>query len=488
MDNYTKTKEVIKGNEKKNLSLGALIALIVGSMIGGGAFNLPSDMAKGANSGAVLIGWLITGIGMIALAFVYQNLSRRKPELDGGIYSYARDGFGDYVGFNSAWGYWISAWLGNVSYAVLLFGALSYFFPVFENGNNLASIIGASLLIWGIHFLILKGVREAAIVNIITTIAKLVPIIVFIIAAIMAFNLDKFQLDFWGTGNISFSSVLEQVKSTMLVTLWVFIGIEGAVVVSGRAKDRNDVGKATVIGLLGTLLIYLLISGLSLGIMTQPELKGLDNPSMAYVLESIVGEWGAGIINFGLVISLLGATLGWTLLAAEIPYVAAKDGVLPKMFSKENENNSPSSSLWITNGLVQLFLIITLFSESTYRALFLMASTAILLPYLFSGLYQLKLTITKDGYEKTKKSKIVKHMITSIIASIYGLWLVYAAGLDYLLMVTILYAPGMYFYYKAKKEKNLKAFKPYELVIGVALIIAAIIALVLIYNGTISPL
>src|SRR3546814_12635985 len=135
---------------------------------------------------------------MLALAFVYQGLSTRKPVLDSGPYAYARSGFGDFIGFNSAWGYWLSAWLGNVSYAVLIFGTLSYFFPAFGDGNTWEAILGASVFLWLVHALILFGVREAAIVNIVTTFATLVPILLFIVAVLVAFNSPTFLLDLWG--------------------------------------------------------------------------------------------------------------------------------------------------------------------------------------------------------------------------------------------------------------------------------------------------
>ena len=144
-------------SESQKLTLLPLIALVMGSMIGGGVFNLPSDMSRGASPGAILIGWIITGIGMLMLAFVYQSLAVRKPELNAGPYAYAKAGFGNFVGFNSAWGYWLSAFLGNVAYAVAIFSALSYFFPIFGDGNNLPSILGASLCLWLIYALVLEG-------------------------------------------------------------------------------------------------------------------------------------------------------------------------------------------------------------------------------------------------------------------------------------------------------------------------------------------
>ena len=183
------------------LTLLPLTALVVGSMVGGGVFNLPSDMSKGASPGAILIGWLITGVGMLMLAFVYQRLAIRKPELNAGPYAYAKAGFGSFVGFNSAWGYWLCAFLANVAYAVAIFSALSSFFPVFEGGNNFASIAGASICLWLIHALVLRGIKQAAFVNVVTTIAKLVPLFLFVLLGIVAFNWDKFAFDFWGHGH-----------------------------------------------------------------------------------------------------------------------------------------------------------------------------------------------------------------------------------------------------------------------------------------------
>ena len=135
---------------------------------------------------------------MIALGLSFQNLTVKRPDLDGGIFSYAKAGFGNFMGFNSAWGYWLSAWLGNVAYGTLLFSSLGYFFPIFEGGQNVESIIGASVLLWCVHMLILRGVQSAALVNLVTTIAKLVPVFVFIVIGIFAFHIDTFLDGFWG--------------------------------------------------------------------------------------------------------------------------------------------------------------------------------------------------------------------------------------------------------------------------------------------------
>jgi arginine:ornithine antiporter/lysine permease len=177
-----------------------------------------------ASPGAILIGWGITGVGMLMLAFVYQSLAMRKPALNSGPYAYARAGFGNYIGFQSAWGYWVSAWVGNVSYAVAIFGSLAYFFPVFKGGNNLPSVIGASAALWAVHAWCARVRRRSSRV---TTAARFVPLMAFIVIAIFAFNYDKFTINFSaGRSGGAASATWPWVKS-MIVTLWGFIGIEG---------------------------------------------------------------------------------------------------------------------------------------------------------------------------------------------------------------------------------------------------------------------
>jgi arginine:ornithine antiporter / lysine permease len=470
------------------LGLPALTALVVGSMIGGGVFSLPQNMARGASPGAVIIGWLITGVGMLALALVYRNLSTRKAALDAGPYAYARAGFGDFVGFNSAWGYWLSAWIGNVSYVVLIFGALSYFYPPFgAEGNTAPAIIGASVVLWATHALVLSGVRQAAIVNLVTTIAKLLPILVFIVVALMAFNMPTFRLDFWGEATPDLGSIMTQVQGTMLVTLWVFIGIEGASVESGRAANRKDIGRATILGFLIALGVYLLVSLLSFGVMSQAELAALpEAASMANVLEQVVGPWGSVLVRIGLVISVLGAFLSWTLFAAEIPYRAAREGMLPQVFAVENANGSPSGALWITSLFVQVFLIVTYFANSTYLALFYIASTAILVPYVLSGAYAVKLALAGEGYGPSESR--IRDMVFGALATVYGAWLVYAAGPAYLLMCALLYAVGLPVYWWARGARGERAFGATEALIGIGIVIAAGAAGYLMWTGAISAL
>ena len=439
------------------VSLAALTALGIGSMIGGGIFGLPQQMARAAAPGPLIIGWFITGVGMLMLAFVYQRLAISRPEINAGVYGYARAGFGDLVGFSSAWGYWLSAWIGNVGYLVLLMASLGVFLPGFGDGNTALVIGVASVVMWMYHVLILRGIREAAIINFIVTVGKILPLIVFIIIGLFAFKLDIFAHEFWGSGaGVGIGDVLSQVKGMMLVTVWVFIGVEGASVFSERARTRADVGRATILGFLSVLALLLAVNVLSYGIVPRSELAKFGDPSLAGVLEAAVGPWGAKFIALGLIVSLVGALLSWFLMLAEIVRVPAQEGLMPSFLGRENAKAVPVNALWLTMGLVQLFLIWTYFNASTYTRLISLASALILLPYLLSALFQVLLSL--KGGTKVKAFDLV----VGVLGSAYGLWLLYAAGLVYLLYTAIFYVLGLPFYIWARREQKVEVFSTAE--------------------------
>ena len=339
--------------------------------------------------------------------------------------------------------------------------------------------------LWGVHFLVLRGIKEAAFINQITTVAKIVPLVMFIVIAAVAFKADIFTRDIWGLGNPQFGSVVDQVRNMMLVTVFVFIGIEGASVYSARAEKRSDVGRATLIGFLGVLALLVLVNVLSLGIMSQPELAQLQNPSLAGVLEHIVGPWGAMAISIGLAVSLLGALLSWALLCAEILYATAHDNTMPAFLKKENANKVPVNALWLTNVMIQVFLVITLFSRSTYTTLIYLASSMILVPYLWSAAYAVLLSARGETYAGAGRQR-TKDLLVSLIALVYALWLLYAGGLKYLLLSALLYAPGVILFALAKREQGQPLFTHMEKGIFSCVVAGAGLAAFALYSGVLS--
>ncbi|WP_200548150.1 amino acid permease [Klebsiella pneumoniae] len=451
---------------EKKLGLSALTALVLSSMLGAGVFSLPQNMAAVASPSALLIGWAITGVGILFLAFAMLLLTRIRPDLDGGIFTYAREGFGELIGFCSAWGYWLCAVIANVSYLVIVFSALSFFtdtpeLRLFGDGNTWQSIVGASVLLWGVHFLVLRGVQTAAGINLVATLAKLLPLGAFVALAALAFQLDTFRLDF--SGLALGVPVWEQVKNTMLITLWVFIGVEGAVVVSARARHKRDVGRATLLAVLSALAVYLLVTLLSLGVVPRSELAEMRNPSMAGLMVRLMGSWGEIVIAAGLIVSVCGAYLSWTIMAAEVPFLAATHKAFPRLFARQNSNNAPSSSLWLTNISVQVSLVLIWLTGSDYGTLLTIASEMILVPYLLVGAFLLKIATRP------------LHKAVAIGACIYGIWLLYASGPVHLLLSVVLYAPGLLvFLYARRTHQHDRSLKRREVALIGLLLVAAV--------------
>ncbi len=473
----------------KGLGVFALAAIVVSSMLGGGIYSLPQNMAAGASAGAVFLAWVITGIGIFFIARTFSILSIAKPDLTTGIYSYSRAGFGPYMGFTIGWSYWLCQVCGNVGYAVITMDALNYFFPpYFAGGNNLASIIGGSIIIWGFNYLVLRGVKQASLINLIGTIVKIVPLVFFILIMLFAFHYTRFDADFWGEAiatKAKLGSLSTQIKSTMLVTLWAFIGIEGAVVMSKRAKTPNDIGSATLLGFICCLGIYLLLSLLPFGYMSQEQLANIPNPSTAGILEEVVGRWGAWLMNIGLLVSVLTSWLAWTMVTAEIPQAAASDGTFPKAFQTENDKGSPSVSLYVTSIAMQLFLLLVYFSNNAWNTMLSITSVMVLPAYFASCAYLWKLC--EDGeFPQNIVFKRSSALITAIIGSLYALWLIYAAGLNYLLMAVVIIALGIPVYIWACKENETKAFTRSEAIFAWSLIILSIFAIYAFARGIIS--
>lgn len=472
--------------EARAVGVLSLVGMVVGSMVGGGVFNLPQNMAVGASVGAVIVAWIITGVGMYFLANTFRTLADKRPDLTAGIYTYAREGFGRFAGFQMAWGYWLSAAFGNVAFAVLVMQTLGYFYPGLASGKSWEAILGGSILIWGMHFTVLSGVKRAAFLNAVATATKIIPIVALIIILAIFLNSAQFSADFWG-GQAHIGNLLTQVRSTMMVTLWVFIGIEGAVVVSGRARHTEDVGRATFIGLLLCLLLYFLVSVLPFGMLSQAQLAALKGPSTAYVLEHAVGHWGAIAMIISVLVSLLSCWLAWTILVAELPFEGARDGVFPEVLSHENKNHSPAPSLWLSTMVMQATMFVVLFAHNAWLWLVAITGVMILPPYLASTGFLWRYAthpefITAHGHESKQGA-----LISGVLGSVYAVWLLYAAGLQFILLSTIVFALGIPVYWYAQKQKAATTvFNRKEAIAAGLLILAAAASVVLIATGAVS--
>jgi arginine:ornithine antiporter / lysine permease len=468
------------------LSLRALIALVVGSMVGAGIFALPSAFGRSTGVLGALIAWAIAGTGMLMLAFVFQTLAVRKPHLETGIYAYAKAGFGDYLGFVSALGYWIACCLADVACLILMKSTLGIFVPAFGDGTTVTAIVAASVLLWAVHLLVLRGVKQAAALNAIVTVAKIIPLLVFLVVAIAGFRADVFALNFWGGDAPTLRNVSDQVRNTMLVTVFVFVGIEGASVYSRYAKNRADVGVATVLGFLGVLSLLVLVTMLSYGVLLRPDLAALQNPSLAGVMEALVGRWGAVFISVGLLISVAGNYLSFSLLAAEVLASAARDDTMPAFLAAENGHGVPATALWATNFVIQAFLLVTFFAEYAFTLALKMTSAMTLIPYLLVAAYGFKLAWTRETYDKEARARD-RDVLIGALATAYACAMIYSGGLKFLLLAALLYAPGTILFFTVRRQQQAAVFvSGRERFVFGATVVAAGAALYGMIAGTLS--
>lgn len=476
---------------KKQLGILAMTLLVISAMFGGGIFNIPQNMAQSAALGAIIIAWIVTALGIFFLARTFQVLSNIKPDMTAGIYMYSRAGFGRLVGFLIAWGYWMSAAFGNVGYAVLLMDALNYFFPpYFSGGNTWQSILLASGVIWGLSLFVMQGVKGATILNNIGTFAKFVPIGLFIIiVGYFAFNKNMFTVDFWGNltshqlGDKPLGGLFDQIKSTMLVTLWMYIGIEGAVVMSDKSNPKT-VSRATILGFIVVTILFVLVSVLPFGAFSQGELAVTPPPSTAGILGHLVGEWGTIVINLGVIIALLTSWLVWTLLVAELPWACAKDGTFPKVFAKSNKKGVASVSLLVSTVIMQAAMILVYFSTDAWNVMLSITGVVILPAYIGSAAYLWKLMATKQ-YPKVAQYSAKSALFVSVLATFYGFWLIYAAGVQFIVAGAFIYALGLIIFIWARKEQAPKdpIFTKIELIVAIALVVVAVIAIWMLFTG-----
>ena len=477
---------------KRTVSVWTLVSLIIGSTIGSGIFALPQNIGSVASPGAMLTGWAIAGVGMLSIAFVFQILAVRKPHLDSGVYSYVRAGLGDFIGFTSGMGYWLGSVMAQVGYATLFFNTLGYYFPAFSNRWVLA--LSVSAMSWLIFYGLTRGLRQAAVMNAVTTVAKLLPILAFIVlVAFLGFSWDRFTMDFWGS-HIPFT---DQLKGIMLYTVWVFIGIEGASVYSKQARVRSDVGKATIIGFLSVLGLLVAVSTLSYGVLSQEELAALPDNSMGAVLEQVVGPWGGVLISIGLCLSVLGAYVSWQMLCAEPIVLMALDGLLPRSMGSHNSNGSPVRAQLLSTLAIQFFVVVFFLSSASYNAMVQLATIMYLLPYIFSSIYLVLLTIRGKGLThphagtrfddsgpEVSRRDNRRHLIVGLIGSVYSLWLIYAADPVYVLLGALAVVPGLVPYIWTRRKHGDTLFNAFEKVVVAVVLVAAVIAVVGLVNGS----
>lgn len=445
------------------LTLLTLTAMVVGSMVGAGVFSLPRRFAQETGVAGALIAWAVAGTGMLMLAFVFQTLAVRfyRTWTPGSTRTRKRASASTSASSPP------SATGPAPASATSPTGCSSCrpsarWRRLLGDGDTVTAVVISSVGLWGFFLLIRRGVKEAAAINRIVTVAKIVPIIFFVILALFYFDASVFADNFGGADYAG--SLFDQVRGTMLATVFVFLGVEGASVYSRHAKRREDVGRATVLGFLSVFAVFASVTIVSYGLLPMAEIAELRQPSMAEVLESAVGTWGKVFVSVGLIVSVLGAYLAWTLMAAEVLFVAAKDKDMPRFLGRSTGADVPEAALLMTTCLSQVVLVVTLFSDDAFNFALDLTSALSLIPFLLAAAFAVRIA-RRPGRSDVVGRSTRRELVIAVVATLYTAFLLYAAGLKFVLVSFILYAPATFLFVKSRREQGRRLFSPGEAVI-----------------------
>lgn len=429
------------------LGLWMCTALVVGNMIGSGIFLLPSSLA--AFGPISLVGWIVTAGGAIVLALIFGRLARIVPKT-GGPYAYAREGFGDFAGFLIAWGYWIALWSGNAAVAVAFAGYLSFLVPSIGE-SQLAGLAAALGAIWLVTVINVRGVKEAGLIQIITTVMKLVPILVLIVFGIA--HVDPVN---YSPVNVSDQSTLSAISACAALTLWAFIGLESATVPAGDvANPERVIPRATILGTSLAAIVYIGVTIVALGVMPSKDLAGTSAP-LAEVAKIMWGSLGGVFVAVGACISTFGTLNGFTLLSGQVPLGAAQDGIFPSRFGQISKSGTPAFGL-IFSSILASGLITMNYSDSLseqFEFIILLATLSTLVPYLVCSLGELMISISTD--RKLAENQTFKVVALAAIGFLYSIWAIFGAGKDVVFWGFLLLMAGLPVYVWLRWNGNLK--------------------------------
>ena len=418
-------------------------SLVVGNMIASGVFLLPASLA--AYGGIGLLGWIGSSAGAIVLALLFSRLSKMIPNALGGPYAYTRAGLGDFAAYLVAWGYWISIWCTNAAIAVAFVSYMTVFFEVLKTNSLLALGTGLSA-IWLLTWVNTKGVREVGWVQKITTVLKITPLVLVTIMGLFFIDFKNFM-----PFNISSVSNFSAITATATLTLFAFLGLESATIPTGNIHEpEKTIPRATMIGTVITIFIYVISSTVIMGMIPAAELKNSNAP-FADAAAIIWGDSARYWVAAGAIISTLGALNGWILLQGQMPMAAARDKLFPVIFNKENKKGVPALGIMIGSILISALMMLNFTSglNDTFTFMVLMTTLTVLIPYLFSA--------TSYGImilqNKFWKRDLVSQLVIAILAFLFSLWAVLGSGQETVYWGFIAILSGIPFYVWMKRTQ-----------------------------------
>ena len=412
------------------------VALVVGNIIGSGVFLLPASLAP--YGGLAFGGWLISGAGAIMLALVFARLSRLNPAA-GGIYAYSRAAFGDLAGFLVGWGYWTSVWSGCAALAVALVGYVGAFMPTVAASPAAAAALAITAL-WVVIAINVAGLRAAGLVQIVTTVVKLLPLIVIGGAGLIWLTPANFAVPAGATPG-GFAGTTGTLFAIASLTLWALLGVESATIPADAVEQPDrTIPRATLVGAFVAVIVSVVSTAGVMGILSHETLSHTTAP-FADAARQLFGDRAAGVVAIAAAISVLGALNGWTMLQGQLPVAVANDGLFPKWFGRLSARGTPVNAT-VAGGVLATLLILANYSRSLvalFTFVIQLATLSTLVPYVFCSLAALM----KPGRK-----------LVPVLAFVFSMAAIYGAGPDVVFWGFLLLLGGLPIYVVQRIRAN----------------------------------
>ncbi|MGH8113766.1 MAG: amino acid permease [Rhodanobacteraceae bacterium] len=417
---------------KRQIGLITATALVLGNMIGSGVFLLPASLAPyGVFS---LVGWLISGTGALLLAGVFYRLAKRAPRA-GGPYAYSREAFGDCIGFLVAWSYWISTVGGNAAIAVAFASYLSALVPAIGATPLLGAIVAVAA-IWVLTAVNIAGVRSAGVVQVVTTILKIAPLL-----ALALFGFAHFSPHFFVPGPHA-GTPMSAVGFCVAATLFAFMGVECATIPAGHVRDpERTIPRSTLLGTVIAAVVYIACTTAVMGVLPAAELAKSQAP-FADAGRLLWGGWAGLLIAGAAAIACFGALNGWLLIGGQFSQAVARDGLFPRFFARESARGTPALGL-VAMAVLTSLMVLTNYTRgmiAMFTFIVLLSTLGTVVAYLFCAMADVVLA------RRSGRTMPVRDLVLACAAFAFSLWAVIGAGEDAVYWNFVLLALGIPLY------------------------------------------
>ena len=400
---------------------------------------MPAALA--AYGGISVAGWLFSSIGALILAYIFSRLSKMVKNSTGGPYAFSREGFGDFLGFLVAWGYWISIWVSNAAIAIAFVGALTVFFPSLSE-SPIVSVTLALVSIWGLTWINSRGVISSGRMQLATTVLKILPLVIIILGGIFFFNIENFT-----PFNTSEFSTSKAIAVTAAMTFFAFLGIESATIPADDIDNsKQTIPRATMLGTGITTLLYVLSTVVIMGMIPMDSLAKSPAP-FADAMAILAGSTGEKLVAAGAAIAAFGALNGWILVMGQVARATAKDKLFPKIFEKENKKGVPITGMVIGSVLTSIVMLMNYTDGlvDQFRFMILLGTLCCLVPYLFSAA---AFVVLGKGFYSASRLRIIGGL-----GFAFSIWMIYGTGEEAVFWGTLLLLAGTPFYIYMKQKE-----------------------------------